>query len=164
MATSNPKDINDLHYDTPLKSRGGLPAGDTQGIGLFQMGQGGPTVLPPLSLSVPTSCFPGPFLSNAATELTLWHHVFHEIPSDQMAEGMAHKLAGEYEGGSMSMVGWSSNSFISRTTHSNTWLVAHTTQQSSSQHLAQTREGDINHEKQMEGMEGIYHDLCECLR
>jgi len=37
------------------------PARDTQGVGFFQMGQGGRTVLPPLSSAFPTSRFPGLF-------------------------------------------------------------------------------------------------------
>ncbi|KAF5370863.1 hypothetical protein D9758_001886 [Tetrapyrgos nigripes] len=53
---------DDHYHYTPPASRPGKssPLGDPQCSGFFQTGQGGRTVLPPLSSAFPTSCFPGP--------------------------------------------------------------------------------------------------------
>ncbi|KIK09882.1 hypothetical protein K443DRAFT_82097 [Laccaria amethystina LaAM-08-1] len=55
MSTSN----KDRYYSSMGKSRRGSP-GDSQGNVFFQTGQGGRTVLPPLSSAFPTSRFPVP--------------------------------------------------------------------------------------------------------
>jgi len=53
----------DERYYTAATSRPSKssPPGDPQCSGFFQTGQGGRTVLPPLSSAFPTSCFPGRF-------------------------------------------------------------------------------------------------------
>ncbi|KAK7035457.1 hypothetical protein VNI00_011750 [Paramarasmius palmivorus] len=59
---SNPRD--DHYYHPPVsKSNKTPPLGDSQSSGFFQTGQGGRTVLPPLSSAFPTSHFPGPVSS-----------------------------------------------------------------------------------------------------
>jgi hypothetical protein len=58
LTMSSPRD--DRYYGSLGKSRRSTPAGDTQGV-FFQTGQGGRTVLPPLSSAFPTSRFPGLF-------------------------------------------------------------------------------------------------------
>ncbi|ESK96630.1 hypothetical protein Moror_6850 [Moniliophthora roreri MCA 2997] len=59
---SNPRD--DHYYHAAVsKSNKTPPLGDSQSSGFFQTGQGGRTVLPPLSSAFPTSLFPGPVSS-----------------------------------------------------------------------------------------------------
>ncbi|KAH7888556.1 hypothetical protein F5I97DRAFT_1935060 [Phlebopus sp. FC_14] len=55
---TSPRD--DRVYGTVGKSRRSPPGGDSQSSGFFQTGQGGRTVLPPLSSAFPTSRSPGP--------------------------------------------------------------------------------------------------------
>ena len=56
---TSPRD--DRLYPTASKPRGSPPGGDPQTSGFFQAGQGGRTVLPPLSSAFPTSRSPGLF-------------------------------------------------------------------------------------------------------
>lgn len=49
-------------YAPASKTRRSPPGGDSQNSGFFQTGQGGRTVLPPLSSAFPTSRSPGLFL------------------------------------------------------------------------------------------------------
>ncbi|KAI9572152.1 hypothetical protein HD554DRAFT_2212834 [Boletus coccyginus] len=55
---TSPRD--DRMYGAVAKTRGSPPGGDPQSSGFFQTGQGGRTVLPPLSSAFPTSRSPGP--------------------------------------------------------------------------------------------------------
>jgi hypothetical protein len=60
---SSPRE--DRYYGSQTKSRMSRspPGGDPQNSGVFQTGQGGRTVLPPISSAFPTSHFPGLFFS-----------------------------------------------------------------------------------------------------
>ncbi|KAG8213711.1 hypothetical protein J3R82DRAFT_10411 [Butyriboletus roseoflavus] len=55
---TSPRD--DRMYGPIAKTRRSPPGGDSQSSGFFQTGQGGRTVLPPLSSAFPTSRSPGP--------------------------------------------------------------------------------------------------------
>ena len=56
---TSPRD--DRMYGAVAKTRGSPPGGDPQSSGFFSTGQGGRTVLPPLSSAFPTSRSPGLF-------------------------------------------------------------------------------------------------------
>lgn len=56
---TSPRD--DRMYGPVAKTRRSPPGGDSQSSGFFQTGQGGRTVLPPLSSAFPTSRSPGLF-------------------------------------------------------------------------------------------------------